>query len=76
MDTFGRGKRVFAHFDGENGTCYFLISYIPRVLYNRDANGTIVQMFFIGKWKVGKISLWAEPEDIIHYGRDSNKTFW
>ncbi len=25
------------------------------------------QMFFIGKWRVRKLSLWAEPEDIDHY---------
>ena len=41
----------------------------------RDVNDAIVQMFFIGKWRVHKLSLWAEPEDINHYGNDSNKTF-
>jgi len=39
-------------------------------------NDAIVQMFFIGKWRVHKLSLWAEPEDINHYGNDSNKTFY
>ena len=42
----------------------------------RDVNDAIVQMFFIGKWRVHKLSLWAEPEDINHYGNDSNKTFY
>ena len=42
----------------------------------RDVNDAIVQMFFIGKWRVHKLSLWAEPEDIDHYGNDSNKTFY
>ena len=41
-----------------------------------DVNDAIVQMFFIGKWRVHKLSLWAEPEDINHYGNDSNKTFY
>ena len=30
-------------------------------------------MFFIGKWRVHKLSLWAEPEDINHYGNDAPK---
>lgn len=25
-------------------------------------------------WYIHKLSLWAEPEDIIHYGNDPNKT--
>ena len=32
--------------------------------------------FIISKWRVHKLSLWAEPEDINHYGDDSNKTFY
>ena len=73
----GRGKRVFARLDSEDDTWYhFSLAYIPRALNNRDVNDAIVQMFFIGKWKVGKLSLWAEPEDINYYGDDSNKTFW
>ena len=54
----------------------FSLAYIPRALNNRDVNDVIVQMFFIGKWRVHKHSLWAEPEDINHYGNDSNKTFY
>ena len=50
-------------------------SHTFRALNNRDVNDAIVQMFFIGKWRVHKLSLWAEPEDINHYGDDSNKTF-
>ncbi len=72
----GRGKRVFARLDSEDDSWYhFSLAYIPRALNNRDVNDAIVQMFFIGKWKVHKLSLWAEPEDIMHYGNDSNKTF-
>jgi len=70
-------KRVFARLDAEDDKWYyFSLAYIPRALNNRDVNDAIVQMFFIGKWKVDKLSLWAEPEDIMHYGHDSNKTFW
>lgn len=73
----GRGKRVFARLDSEDDTWYhFSPAYIPRALNNRDVNDVIVQMFFIGKWKVHKLSLWAEPEDIVHYSNDSNKTFY
>ena len=69
----GRGKRVFARLDSEDDTWYyFTLSYIPRALNNRDVNDAIVQMFFIGKWRVHKFSLWAEPEDIMHYGDDFN----
>ena len=70
------GKRVFARLDAEDDKWYyFSLAYIPRALNNRDVNDAIVQMFFIGKWRVHKLSLWAEPEDINHYGDDSNKTF-
>ena len=73
----GRGKRVFARLDSEDDTWYhFSLAYIPRALNNRDMNDAMVQMFFIGKWKVDKLSLWAEPEDIAHFGHDSNKTLW
>ena len=73
----GCGKRVFARLDSEDDTWYhFSLAYIPRALNNRDVNDTMVQMFFIGKWKVDKLSLWAESEDITHFGNDSNKTFW
>ena len=72
----GRGKRVFARLDREDDKWYyFSLAYIPRALNNRDMNDAIVQMFFIGKWRVHKFSLWAEPEDIAHFGDDSNKTF-
>ena len=72
----GRGKHVFARLDSEDDTWYhFSLAYIPRALNNRDVNDAMVQMFFIGKWRVHKLSLWAEPEDINHYGNDSNKTF-
>ncbi len=72
----GRGKRVFARLDAEDDKWYyFSLAYIPRALNNRDVNDAIVQMFFIGKWKAHKLSLWAEPEDIMYYGNDSNKTF-
>lgn len=72
-----RGKRVFARLDNEDdGWYHFSLTYIPRALNNRDVNDAIVQMFFIGKWKVHKLSLWAESEDIMHYGNDSNKTFY
>ena len=73
----GRGKRIFARVDAEDDNWYhFSIAYIPRALNNRDVNDAIVQMFLIGKWRVHKLSLWAEPEDIDHYGNDSNKTFY
>ena len=36
----------------------------------------IIQVFFIGKWRVRKLSLWAEPEYINHYSGDSSKTFY
>ena len=55
---------------------YFSLAYIPRALNNRDVNDAIVQMFFIGKRRVRKLSLWAEPEDTDHYGNDSNKKFY
>lgn len=72
----GRGKRIFARVDAEDDNWYhFSIAYIPRALNNRDMNDAIVQMFFISKWRVHKLSLWAEPEDINHYGDNSNKTF-
>ena len=73
----GRGKLVFARLDTEDENWYhFSFVYIPRALNNRDVNDAIVQMFFIGKWRVRKLSLLAEPEDINHYGDDSNKTFY
>ena len=72
---FGRDKRVFARLDAEDDKWYyFSLAYIPRALNNRGVNDAIVQMFFIVKWRVHKLSLWAEPEDINHYGNDSNKT--
>lgn len=72
----GRVKRIFARVDAEDDNWYhFSIAYIPRALNNRDVNDAIVQMFFIDKWRVHKLSLRAEPEDINHYGDDSNKTF-
>ena len=74
---FRRGKRVFARLDSEDDKWYyFSLAYIPRALNNRDVNDAIVQMFFIGKWRVHKLSPWAEPEDIAHFGHDSNRTFW
>lgn len=74
---FGRGKRIFARLDTEDDNwCYFPLAYIPRVLNNRDVNDAMVQTFFIGKWRVHKLSFWAGPEDISHYGDDSNKTFY
>ena len=63
--------------DNEDDSWYhFSLAYIPRALNNRDMNDAIIQMFFIAKWKVHKFSLWAEPEDIMHCGNDSNKAFW
>ena len=77
MRLFGRGKRIFARLDAEDDKWYYFpLAYIPRALNNRDVNDAIVQMFFIGKRRVHKLSLWAEPEDISHYGNDSNKTFY
>ena len=74
---FGRSKRVFAKLGAKDDIWYyFSLAYIPRALNNRDMNGAIVQMFFIGKWRVHKLSLWAEPENINHYGNNSNKTFY
>lgn len=74
---FGRGKRIFARLDAEDETWYhFSLAYIPRALTNRNVNDAIIQTFFVGKWRVHKLSLWAEPEDIVHYGDDSNKTFY
>lgn len=58
---FGCGKCVFASLDAEDDIWYyFFLAYIPRALNNRDVNDAIVQMFFIGKWRVHKFSLWAE----------------
>ena len=74
MRLSGRGTRVFARLDAEDDNLYyFFLAYIPRALNNRGVNDATVQMFFIGKWRVHKLSLWAEPEDINHYGNDSNK---
>ena len=71
----GRGKRVFVRLDSEDDDWYhFSLAYIPRALNNRDVNDAVVQMFFIGKWRVNKLSLWAEPEDINHYGDDFNES--
>ena len=72
----GLGIRIFARLNSEDAWYHFSLAYIPRALNNRDVNDAIVQMFFIGKWKVDKLSLWTEPEDITHFGHDSNKTFW
>ena len=63
---FGRGKRIFAHFESEDDTWYhFSLAYIPRALNDRDVNEAIVRMYFVRRWRVTKRSLWAEPEDII-----------
>ena len=71
----GRGKRVFARLDSDDDNWYhFSLAYIPRALNDRDVNDAVVQMFFIGKWRVNKLSLWAEPEDINHYGDDFNES--
>ncbi len=73
----GRDKRVFAKLGAEDDKWYyFFLVYIPRALNKCDVNDAIIQMFFIGKWRVHKLSLWAGPEDINHYGNDSNKTFY
>ena len=73
----GRGKCVFCEVRCRRRQMYyFSLAYIPRALNNRDVNDAIVQMFFIGKWRAHKLSLWAEPEDINHCGNDSNKTFY
>lgn len=72
----GRGKRVFARLDAEDDNLYyFFLAYIPRALNNRGVNDATVQMFFIGKWRIHKLSLWSEPEYINYCGNDSNKTF-
>ena len=77
MRLFGRGKRVFASLDAEDDKRYYVsLAYIPRALNKRDMNDAIIQMSFIGRQRVHKLSLWAEPEDINHYGNDSNKTFY
>ena len=69
----GRGKRVYVRLDRDDGKWYhFSLAYIPRAINNRDINDAIMQMFFIGKWRVHKLSLWAEPEEIMHYGNDFN----
>ena len=75
---FGRGKRVFARLDAKDDKkwYYFSLAYIPRALNNHGVNDAIVQMFFIGKWHIRKLSLWTEPEDINRCGDDSNKTFY
>lgn len=55
---FWRGKRVFARLSTEDDKWYyFSLAYIPRTLNNRDVNDAIVQMFFIGEWRVHKLSL-------------------
>ena len=74
---WGRGKRVFARLDAEDDKWYYAsLAYITRALNNCEVNDVIAQMFLIGKWCVHKLSLWAEPEDISHYGNNSNKTFY
>ena len=73
---FDRGKRIFARLDIEDDNWYYFpLAYIPRALNNRDVNDAIAQMFFISKWRVHKLSLWSEPEDIGHYGDDFDKIF-
>lgn len=73
---WGAVSAFFARVDAEDNNWYhFSIAYIPLALNNRDVNDAIAQMFFIGKWRVHKFSPWAEPEDINHYGDDSNKIF-
>ena len=67
-------KRVFARLDAEDDKWYYFpLVYIPRALNNRDVNNAIVQMFFIGKWRVHRLSFWVESENINHYGNDSNE---
>lgn len=68
---------IFARLDAEDDKWYyFFLAYIPRALNNRNMNDAIVQMFFIGKWRVHKLPLWTELEDTSHYGNNSNKTFY
>ena len=69
---YGFGKRVYIHYDGEDGNRYFFsIAYIPRALNDRDVNEAILRMYFVRRWTVTKLWLWAEPVDISpSYGHD------
>ncbi len=62
---FGYGKRVYIHYDGEDKDKYFFsLAYIPRALNDRDVNEAILRMYFVRRWTVTKLWLWAEPVDI------------
>lgn len=58
----GRGKRVYVRVEGEDKEYYYCsISYIPRVLNNRDVNDAIVRAYYIRQWRVTKKMLIAMP---------------
>lgn len=62
---YGYGKRIYVHYDGEDEEKYFFsLAYIPRALNNRDVNDAILRMYFVRRWTVTKLWLWAEPVDI------------
>ena len=69
---YGFGKRIYIHYDGEDEDRYFFsIAYIPRALNDRDVNEAILRMYFVRRWTVTKLWLWAEPIDITpNYGQD------
>ena len=61
----GRGKRVYVRVEGEDKYYYYCsISYIPRVLNNRDVNDAIVRAYYIRQWRVTKKMLVAMPYGI------------
>lgn len=69
---YGYGKRIYVHYDGEDEEKYFFsLAYIPRALNNRDINDAILRMYFVRRWTVTKLWLWAEPIDItLSYGHE------
>ena len=69
---YGFGMRIYIHYVGEDEDSYFFsIAYIPRALNDRDVNEAILRMYFVRRWTVTKLWLWAEPIDITpNYGQD------
>ena len=63
--SLGRGKRVYIRVEREDKTHYYCsVSYIPRVLNNRDINDAIVRLYYVNEWAVSKKMLIPEPIDL------------
>lgn len=62
--SLGHGKRVYIRVESEDKENYYCsISYIPRVLNNRDVNDAIIRLYYVCRWIVTKKMLLAEPVD-------------